>query len=67
MKNAKSECLTPLLLLLTLLATAGQKPPIPSIGETIEISLVNLDVLRDLERFCVAADAPPSLTIGKIY
>src|SRR5207253_365012 len=31
-------------LLLTLMASAQQKPPIPSIGETIEVSLVNLDV-----------------------
>src|SRR6266550_3973230 len=31
-------------LLLPLLASAQQKPPIPSIGETIEVSLVNLDV-----------------------
>lgn len=32
------------ILLLILASAAQQKPPIPSIGETIEVSLVNLDV-----------------------
>jgi hypothetical protein len=31
-------------LLLALLASAQQKPVIPAIGETIEVSLVNVDV-----------------------
>ncbi|HEX9502270.1 MAG TPA: VWA domain-containing protein, partial [Thermoanaerobaculia bacterium] len=40
--RARAFCIVSLLL--PLLASAQQKPPVPSIGETIEVSLVNLDV-----------------------
>ena len=36
--------LSSFIVLLPLLAFGEQKPPVPSIGETIEVSLVNLDV-----------------------